>query len=76
MLKSPYGLKQFLRNWNTHLHEFIISMALDFNGQLDHCMYIGVIDSHIVIVVVFVNDTLLASTCEDVTANVRLLLYA
>ena len=47
LLKSLYGLKQSPRNWNTHLHEFILSLGLR-RSQLDHCMYIGVIEPHTV----------------------------
>ena len=39
-------------------------------------MYIGVIKSHTVFMVVFVNDILLASTCEDVTVHVKSLFHA
>ena len=49
---------------------FIISNGLT-GSQLDHCMYISVIDSHTDIMAVFVDDILLASTCEDVTAHVK-----
>ena len=75
LLKSLYGLKQSPRNWNTHLHEFIQLIGLR-RSQLDHCMYMGVIESHIVLIAVFVDDILLASTCEDVTVYVKSLLHA
>ena len=39
-------------------------------------MYIGVIESHTVLMTVFVDDILLASTCEDVTVYVKSLFYA
>ena len=74
LLKSLYGLKQSPRNWNTHLHDFILSIGLR-RSQLDHCMYIGVIESHTVLMAVFVDDILLASTCEDVTAHVKSLFH-
>ena len=45
LLKSLYGLKQSPRNWNTHLHEFMLSIGLR-RSQLNHFMYIGVIESH------------------------------
>ena len=52
----------------------IISIDLT-RSQLDHSMHIGVIDSHTVIMAVFVDDMLLASTCEDVTAHVKSLFH-
>ena len=39
-------------------------------------MYIGVIESHTVLMTVFVDDILLASTCEDVTVHVKSLFNA
>ena len=39
-------------------------------------MYIGVIESHTVLMAVFVDDVLLASTCEDVTVHVKSLFHA
>ena len=76
LLKSLYGLKQSPRNWNTHLHEFILSIGLR-RSQLDHCiLYIGVVESHTVLMAVFVDDILLASTCEDVTVHVTSLFHS
>ena len=75
LLKSLYGLKQSPRNWNTHLYKFILSIGLRLS-QLDHCMYIGVIESHTALMGVFVDDILLASTCEDVTVHVKSLFQA
>ena len=57
-----------------HMHVSIISIDLR-RSQLDHCMCIGVIDSHTVIMAVFVDDVLVASTCEDVTAHVEKVSY-
>ena len=39
-------------------------------------MYIGVIESHTALMAVFVDDILLASTCEDVTVHVKSLFHA
>ena len=57
------------------MHEFILSIGLR-RSQLDHCMYIGVIESHTVLMAVFVDDILLASTCADVTVHVKSLFHA
>ena len=57
------------------MHNFIISIGLRLS-QLNHCMYIDLIDSHTVIMAVFVNDILFASTCEDVTAHIKSLFHA
>ena len=68
-------MKQSPRNWNTHLHEFILSIGLR-RSQFDHYMYIGNIESHTDLMAVFVDDILLASTCEDVTVHVKSLFHA
>ena len=62
--KSLYGLRQSPRNWNIHLHEFIVSLGLR-RSQLDHCIYVGQMESVPVLVAVFVDDILVAS--EDLT---------
>ena len=55
--------------------KFILLIGLR-RSQLDHCMYIGVIESHTVLMAVFVDDILLVSTCEDVTVHVKSLFHA
>ena len=73
LLKSLYSLKLSPCNWNTHERNFIISFR---RSQLDHYMYIGVIDVHTVIMAVFVDAILLASTCEDGPTYVKSLFHA
>jgi len=60
LLKSLYGLKQSPRNWNVHLHDFIVSIGFR-RSQLDHCVYIADFFSSIVVIAVFVDDILIAS---------------
>jgi hypothetical protein len=70
--KSLYGLKQSPRNWNLHLHEFIESIGLE-RSQLDHCIYKGDINSTTVLLAIFVDDILLASSSADVIIYVKYL---
>ena len=70
LLKFLYGLKQSPHNWNTHLHNFIIFIVLRLS-QLDHCMYISVIDSHTVILAVFVGDIFPASKFLNIRITQR-----
>ena len=41
LLKSLYDLKQSQRNWNTHLHEFILSMASDVVSWIIACILVS-----------------------------------
>jgi hypothetical protein len=70
LLKSLYGLRQAPRNWNIHLHEFIVSLGLR-RSPLDHCIYVGEINSVTVILAVFVDDILIAAANAEVLAEVK-----
>ena len=43
--KSLYGLKQSPRNWNILLHTTLITLKFT-RSQLDHCVYMGVVDGY------------------------------
>lgn len=62
--KSLYGLKQSGRNWNKILHEHLIGDGFDRNPA-DHCVYSKQIDGDIVIVIVWVDDLIIASNNVD-----------
>jgi len=70
LLKSLYGLRQSPRNWNTHLHDFITHIGLR-HSKLDHCIYIGIIHTHTVLLAVFVDDILIAADNLDVINHVK-----
>jgi hypothetical protein len=70
LLKSLYGLRQAPRNWNILLHEFIVSLGLR-RSPLDHCIYVGEINSVTVILAVFVDDILTAAANAEVLAEVK-----
>ena len=70
LLKSLYGLRQSPRNWNIHLHEFIISLGLR-RSPLDHCIYQGTINGAVVLLAVFVDDILIASADIAVISQVK-----
>lgn len=70
LLKSLYGLRQSPRNWNTHLHDFITHIGLR-QSKLDHCIYIGIINTHTVLIAVFVDDILIAAENLDVINHVK-----
>jgi hypothetical protein len=63
--KSLYGLKQAPRNWNVMLNATLLHLNFT-RSKLDHCIYMGVVDGHEMLVAVFVDDILIA--CSSVSA--------
>ena len=68
--KSLYGLKQSGRNWNTLLHT-----CLNENGflqnQADHCVYTRESQKGKVIILIWVDDIILAGSSEDILRSVK-----
>ena len=64
--KSLYGLKQSARCWNKKINDYLISEGYSQNSA-DPCVYIkGTInDGKMVIVAVYVDDTIIASACMN-----------
>ena len=58
--KSLYGLKQSGRNWNSLLHKFFVSNKF-VQSALDPCVYFLRVDNNSVIILVWVDDLLLAA---------------
>jgi len=67
--KSLYGLKQSPRNWNALLHVSLTDMHFT-RSKLDHCVYMGVVDGHEMLIAVFVDDILIASSSSSAVATV------
>ena len=59
--KSIYGLKQASRQWYLKFDEIISSMGFVEN-KVDQCIYLKVSGSHFIILVLYVDDILLASS--------------
>ena len=68
--KSLYGLKQSGRNWNHMLHEFFISREFS-QSKSDHCLYSKHDGKSIVIIVIWVDDIMVASDSDLWIANVK-----
>ena len=62
--KSLYGLKQSGRNWNKVLDEYLINDGFVRN-PVDHCVYRKQIGDDLMVVVVWVDDLLLASNSTN-----------
>ena len=62
--KSLYGLKQSCRNWNKVLHEHLVGAAFDGN-PVDHCIYSKQVNNNLIIVLIWVDDLIVASDDMD-----------
>ncbi len=58
--KSLYSLKQSGRNWNKVLHEHLVRCSF-IRNPTDHCVYKKQVGDKIIIVVVWVDDLVIAS---------------
>ena len=64
-LKKPfYGLKQSGRNWNKLLHEHLVGTGFDRN-PVDHCIYSKQVNEVIIIIIIWVDDLVMASSSMD-----------
>lgn len=68
--KSIYGLKQSGRNWNTMLHEFLIENEF-VQSQADHCIDTKLSDKEKVILLVWVDDIVVAASDETCLREVK-----
>ncbi|KAF2356702.1 Reverse transcriptase RNA-dependent DNA polymerase [Trinorchestia longiramus] len=71
--KSLYGLKQSGRNWNNLLHQFLVEQNF-VQSLSDTCVYVRESDSGKVIIIVWVDDLILASSNAVVLREVKRLL--
>ena len=68
--KSLYGLKQSGRLWNKNIHEFLISSGFK-QSQADHCLYTKHDGRKIVLVLLWVDDIIVASNCDKVMVSFK-----
>jgi hypothetical protein len=59
--KSSYGLKQSGRNWNTLLHSCLISEKFE-QSLADPCVYVKFTDNVKLIVIIFLDDLIIAGS--------------
>ena len=62
--KSLYGLKQSGRNWNKLLHNFLKDKGFEQSPH-DACLYIFKTDPDITLVLIWVDDILMAASTDD-----------
>lgn len=68
--KSIYGLKQCGRNWNKMLHDFLIENGF-VQSQADYCIYTKLSDKENVILLVWVDDIVVAASSEVCLREVK-----
>lgn len=61
--KSIYDLKQSGRNWNLMVHEFLIENEFE-QSQADHCIYTKLSNTEKVILLLWVDDIVVAASIE------------
>lgn len=59
--RSLYGLKQSGRQWNVRLHSVLTSMGLR-RCETERCLYVGNVNGNKIILAVYVDDLLIASS--------------
>lgn len=71
--KSLYGLKQSGRNWNKVLHDCLTESGFTQN-QADHCVYSQESNEGKVLIIVWVDDLIIAASDEDKLKKVKVML--
>lgn len=71
--KSLYGLKQSGRNWNKMLHDHLCEHGY-LQNPVDHCVYSRQKESETLILIIWVDDIIIATNSEDSLRNVKQML--
>ena len=71
--KSLYGLKQSGRNWNSMLHKYLIENNF-VQSNVDHCLYIKYVDGKLVIILVWVDDLIIAARNDILMSDTKQML--
>ena len=68
--KSLYGLKQSGRNWNIMLHSFLLDIGFK-QSLADNCVYIKYEDNVKTIIIVWVDDLIIAASDDNTLNDVK-----
>lgn len=71
--KSLYGLKQSGRLWNTVLHSYLCQNGFEQNSA-DHCVYTKEKQGEKLILIIWVDDIILAASSDNVMLDVKQIL--
>ncbi|KAF6212808.1 hypothetical protein GE061_010517 [Apolygus lucorum] len=75
LVKSLYGLKQASRTWNQRLNSFFCEWGLQ-RSKYDMCLYYRYRDRQKLFVLVWVDDLIIASTCEKWIVDLKQVMSA
>lgn len=67
--RSLYGLKQSSKCWNVRFHDYISSIGM-IRSQSDYCLYVRKEIDSILLLVLYVDDVLLAASDESIMDDV------
>ena len=68
--RSLYGLKQSGRNWNNLLHSHLVEQGFQ-QSAADHCVYNRQSGKELTIVIIWVDDIIIASTNDPILMSVK-----
>ena len=68
--KSLYGLKQSGRNWNSLLHKYLLENNF-VQSDVDHCLYIKRDGGKLVVVLVWVDDLIIAASSDTLVRETK-----
>ena len=68
--KSLYGLKQSGRNWHSVIHEFFLENNFT-QSTVDPCVYIRRIEDGIIIILVWVDDIVIAANLNNLMIEIK-----
>ena len=71
--KSLYGLKQCGRNWNSLLHSYLQANKFAYSPT-NHCVYIQQVEKDSVMIVVWVDDLIIAASEESLLNGTKQML--
>ena len=67
---SLYGLKQSGHNWNNMLHEYLLDENFE-QSLADHCVYTRITNESMVIIIVLVDDIIIAASYIHLLSDVK-----
>jgi len=70
LLKPIYGLKQSPRCWNKRLHQTVLQVAFE-GTKSDHCVYVLRREKELAILLVWVDDIILATNSKTLKEEVK-----
>ena len=68
--KSLYGLRQSGRNWNSLLHSHLVIDGFK-QSQADYCVYTKITDDSLTVIVIWVDDLIIASSSMNTPMSVK-----